>query len=270
MGHDELVDALEAKRRGASAPEAKAEGKQENPRARRQRACEETSSGRNAMTRQQLPPMDPSSDEADERQLALARAQGETYGEALMHMVQTVAEDGGEQAAGPYLVGYAVEEAEGMYEWTGDGLAWRDPGEENLHVEIAVRDAADGRFVPGLRVTVTLFDADGRELGTHEQPMLWHPMIYHYGRNWVCPATASTGCASTSTRHSFRATTGSTAAGSPNRSTSISPASKQRRARTEEVGRLAPPHARGAPSTRPVPGPEEKDDASSERAQRVH
>jgi hypothetical protein len=31
MGHDELVDALDAKRRGASAPEAKAEGKRENP-----------------------------------------------------------------------------------------------------------------------------------------------------------------------------------------------------------------------------------------------
>ena len=131
--------------------------------------------------------MDPSSDEADERQLEFARHQGEAYGRALMHMVQEVAEDGGEQSAGPYLVGYDVEEAEGMYAWSGDELAWQDPGEENLHVEIAVRDGADGRFVPGLTVTATLVAAFGEEIGTHEHPVLWHPMIYHYGRNWQVP-----------------------------------------------------------------------------------
>ncbi len=66
-------------------------------------------------------------------------------------------------------------------------LVWREPGDENLHVEIAVRDGADGRFVPALRVTATLVDADGTELGEHEHPLLWHPMIYHYGRNWKVP-----------------------------------------------------------------------------------
>lgn len=39
-----------------------------------------------------------------------------------------------------------------------------------------------------MRVTVTLLDPDGKEVGTHEQPLLWHPMIYHYGRNWQVPA----------------------------------------------------------------------------------
>jgi len=131
--------------------------------------------------------MDPSSDEADERQLQLAREQGEAYGRALEHMTRRVAEDGGEQRAGDYLVGYAVEEAEGMYEWSGGELVWREPEDENLHVEIAVRDGADGRFVPALQVTATLVDPDGNEVGTHEHPLLWHPMIYHYGRNWVVP-----------------------------------------------------------------------------------
>jgi hypothetical protein len=63
---------------------------------------------------------------------------------------------------------------------------WRDPGEENVHVEVSVRDASGGRFVPGVRVFATLIDPDGNEVGTHEQPLIWHPMIYHYGRNWVC------------------------------------------------------------------------------------
>ncbi len=135
-----------------------------------------------------LPPMDPSSDEADEEQLRLAREQGDAYGRALEHMTGTVAHGGGEQRAGDYLVGYAVEEAEGMYEWTEGGLRWTSPTDENLHVEIAVRDAADGRFIPAVRVTATLISPDGEDLGTFEHPLLWHPMIYHYGRNWTVPA----------------------------------------------------------------------------------
>lgn len=140
------------------------------------------------MARERRPPMDPNTSEATAEQLDYARAQGEAYGRALEYMTGTVANDGGEQRAGDYLVGYAVEAAEGMYEWVDGGLLWRDPGEENLHVEVAVRDAGDGRFVPGVRVVATLIDPDGDEVGTHEQPLLWHPMIYHYGRNWAVPS----------------------------------------------------------------------------------
>lgn len=137
------------------------------------------------------PPMDPNTDEATERQLALARAQGDAYASALEHMTSVVADDGGQQRAGEYWIGYAVEAAEGMYEWTDDGPVWRDPGQSNLHVEIAVRDGGDGRFVPGARVFVTLVAPDASEVGTHEHPLLWHPMIYHYGRNWQLPVDGS-------------------------------------------------------------------------------
>ena len=134
------------------------------------------------------PPMDPNTSEADARQLELARKQGDAYGAALRHMTGEVAHDGGEQEAGHYRIGYAIEEAEGMYEWRDGELVWREPGEDNLHVEVAVRDAADGRFVPSVKVTATLVDPDGNEVGTHEHPLLWHPMLYHYGRNWQVPA----------------------------------------------------------------------------------
>lgn len=133
------------------------------------------------------PPMDPSSSEADERQLQFAREQGDAYGRALEHMTTKVAEDGGQHEADPYLVGYAVEQAEGMYAWSDGKLEWQEPGDENPHAEIAVRDVADGRFVPGLHVTATLVDAEGTEIGTHDRPVLWHPMLYHYGRDWVVP-----------------------------------------------------------------------------------
>lgn len=134
------------------------------------------------------PPMDPHTSEATSAQLDLARAQGDAYGRALDHMSGKVAHDGGQHRAGQYMVAYAVEEAEGMYEWRDDDLIWRDPGDTNAHVEVTVRDGADGRFVPCLTVHVTMTAPDGSVVGTHEQPMLWHPMIYHYGRNWTLPA----------------------------------------------------------------------------------
>jgi uncharacterized protein involved in high-affinity Fe2+ transport len=133
------------------------------------------------------PPMDPSSDEASAEQLELARAQGDAYGRALELMTGKVAEGGGERLAGDYLVGYAVEQAEGMYRLADGELTWQEPRDENLHLEVTVRDAADGRFVPDLTVHASLVAPDGREVGTHRQPLLWHPMIYHYGRNWRVP-----------------------------------------------------------------------------------
>ncbi|HEX8157312.1 MAG TPA: iron transporter [Solirubrobacteraceae bacterium] len=140
------------------------------------------------MATKKPPPMDPSSSEADAKQLDLARKQGEAYREALEYMANEVAHDGGLQPKDQYLIGYAVEEAEGMYEWEDGELVWHEPEDENLHVEIAVCDGSDGRFVPGLTVYGTLIDPDGNDLGTHEHPLLWHPMIYHYGRNWTVPA----------------------------------------------------------------------------------
>ncbi len=133
-------------------------------------------------------PMDPNTTEASPQQLDLARAQGDAYGRALEHMIGHVADAGGEKTAGHYRIGFAVEQAEGMYEWEDGELVWREPEDENLHLEISVRDAADGTFVPGVRVTATLLDERGNEVSAHRQPLVWHPMLYHYGRNWSIPA----------------------------------------------------------------------------------
>ena len=55
------------------------------------------------------------SDEADARGLQLGKQEGEAYGRILKHMVDEVADGGGEIAQGDYLVAYAFEKAEGMY-----------------------------------------------------------------------------------------------------------------------------------------------------------
>lgn len=134
----------------------------------------------------QKPPMQPS-DEANREQLRMAKEQGDAFERAVKHMTTKEADAGAEKRAGDYLVGFAVEHAEGMYHFEDGKLNWQEPQNENLHVEVVVRDAADGRFIPGLTVHATLVDANGKEVGTHLQPFLWHPWLYHYGRNWRVP-----------------------------------------------------------------------------------
>lgn len=132
------------------------------------------------------PPMR-SSEESTRAQLEVARLQGEALQRAVDAMDGESDSGVISQRAGDYEVAIAIEEAEGMWMPEGGELVWRDPTEENCHVEVCVRDGADGRFVPGLEVHVTLVGPDGREVGTHEQPFLWHPWLYHYGRNWTIP-----------------------------------------------------------------------------------
>lgn len=137
-------------------------------------------------TRAERPPMEVT-EEANKRQLRLAEEQGIALGRAFAEMAHHVAQRGEEKTAGHYLVGYAIEKPEGMYEVHDGKLVWHEPDEENIHIEISVRDGADGRFVPALDVELTVLDAGGNEVGTHRQPFIWHPWLYHYGRNWQLP-----------------------------------------------------------------------------------
>ena len=142
------------------------------------------------MTDQPLPGQP--SDEADTKQLRLARTQGDAYGEALEEMTTHEADTGGTAIVGDYEIGFAAEEAEGMYEFEDGQLVWHNPAtDENVHIEIAVRDRRDGRFIPYLDIDVTLTTADGAALGTHRQPFMWHSWLYHYGRNWTIPGNGT-------------------------------------------------------------------------------
>lgn len=131
------------------------------------------------------------SDEATGQQLEMARRQGEEYQKSLQHMATQVANASGEQRAGEYIVAYAIERAEGMYHLENGELTWREPEGDNAHIEISVRDAADNRFVPGLSVHVRTIDSTGADVGKHEVPFVWHPWLYHYGRNWTFPSSGA-------------------------------------------------------------------------------
>jgi hypothetical protein len=118
----------------------------------------------------------------------LAEEQGKAYTSALDYMqnddvnTQTEVDD--------YIITLACEEAEGMYFPTSEGdLKWQRPNaDQNLHVEISVQDKVDKRFLPALDITVQILDADKNEVGSDEQlPFLWHPFLFHYGKDWVVP-----------------------------------------------------------------------------------
>lgn len=129
------------------------------------------------------------SDESSLPEIGIAKAEGIAYGAALEYLTKVEASDAGQKNVGDYIVAYAIEDAEGMYHARDGRLEWHDPREENCHLEISVRNAADGRFIPCLNVKATLIEAKtGREIGSHEIPFLWHPWVYHYGRNWVVPS----------------------------------------------------------------------------------
>jgi uncharacterized protein involved in high-affinity Fe2+ transport len=76
-----------------------------------------------------------------------------------------------------------------MYHPTDGGeLEWIEPADgENCHLEVAVSDAADGRFVPELDVSARLVSEDGTEVGPVEVPFVWHPGLHHYGVNLSVP-----------------------------------------------------------------------------------
>lgn len=133
-------------------------------------------------------PPDQISDEADQNQLEMAKAEGAAYQKSLDYMVNEVADTGGKQRAGDYIVGFAQERAEGMYMLKSEGqLEWTEPEDENCHLEVSVSDAADGRFIPYLKVYAKLIAGDGQTLSSTEIPFVWHPGVYHYGRNLKVP-----------------------------------------------------------------------------------
>ena len=140
-----------------------------------------------ALTTTASEPLTRPSDEADEQQLQQARAEGQAYLTSLNYMANEVADTGGKKRAGEYLVGFAQERAEGMYHLRDGGLTWLEPEDENCHIEVAVVDAADHRFIPYLDIEVTVLDAEGTEVTTFEPQFLWHPGLYHYGKDIKLP-----------------------------------------------------------------------------------
>jgi uncharacterized protein involved in high-affinity Fe2+ transport len=128
----------------------------------------------------------------DSARVSLSRREGAALERPLLEMFSSVAVNGEQTRAGDYLVVVAVERAEGYWMPMGKDIAYNivesQSAAHNGHVEVGVRDARTGRFLPGLNLTATVLDGD-RTIGTKHEPFMWHPWIHHYGENWRIPRT---------------------------------------------------------------------------------
>lgn len=98
------------------------------------------------------------------------------------------APDGTERkTSGDYEISYRVEPAKGLYQFSAGHLEWKEPQEENVHLDVLVRDARDGRFIPGLHLVATLLDSRGGRAASTHLPFVWHPKANHYGANVKVP-----------------------------------------------------------------------------------
>jgi hypothetical protein len=128
------------------------------------------------------------SDEASAEGLRLAEEAGKAYQRMVRYFIENIADDGRIEECGDYRVGVAVEKAEPLWRHRGGQLALQEPARtDNQHLEVIVTDRADGRFLPDLDVNLEVVADDGTSVGTWDLPFLWHPTMFHYGRNVSIP-----------------------------------------------------------------------------------
>jgi len=78
---------------------------------------------------------------------------------------EEVKAEGGEKRVGPWRVAYIVEPAEGWFERRGGDFEWRAPrSAETHHIEILPIEAATGRLVPNVPITVEGLDGAGKRV----------------------------------------------------------------------------------------------------------
>ena len=113
----------------------------------------------------------------------LAAREGATIDAQLAAVLRGNA-NGAETVSGDYRISVVVRPERGYWEVRAGAL--RFVGSQQsvgpvVHVAVAIRDRATGRFIPGLRVRATLLDARRREIDTYAMPFMWHPWSNEYG-----------------------------------------------------------------------------------------
>lgn len=117
-----------------------------------------------------------------------AEKQGKAFQEAIDFLKQQTGKMDS-SSVGDYVVYFTSESACGLYEVMPEGgLDWQPPSpSENQHIEIIVQDKQDSRFVPHLNIFYELRDIDNNFISQDFLPFVWHPIVYHYGKNIEIP-----------------------------------------------------------------------------------
>ena len=121
----------------------------------------------------------------DSRQaIALARGEGGAVDRPLIDMLRSGDASGSQVRYGDYNVAVVVQRARGFWDVRDGKLSYMSPNSSVgpiAHIDVSVRDATTGRFVPGLKVRVTVLNSRRKEIDTYPMPFMWHPWMNHYG-----------------------------------------------------------------------------------------
>lgn len=142
---------------------------------------------RGAATPAIIPPMT-TSNEANQKQLNLARSQGRAQDQVLSRMLSWASEQdegvSGRTQAGPYRIAYTITAPEGSWRFRNGALQWTEPEPgASAHLRVFPMDAGDGRFVPELTIRAALIDAHGHQEAALTLPFAWYPLLNGYGAN---------------------------------------------------------------------------------------
>ena len=136
-----------------------------------------------------VPPM-AVGNEANEKQLDLARRQGAAYAALVDWERRGAAWSGGADAA-DYRLSAAITPAEGQWIRTGGVSRWRPAPAGQVHLRVFPQDRGSGRFVPGLQMRAQFLDPAGAVLGEAPLPFALYPATDAYGANIAWPAGAA-------------------------------------------------------------------------------
>ncbi|MCQ4121785.1 hypothetical protein [Rhodococcus tibetensis] len=134
---------------------------------------------------------DNSSEPADATSGATASAEADGVPAGVVEQYETVekeiAAEGGETNSGAWRVAYIVEPAEPWYQPDGSGQRFREPAPgETHHIEIIPFEAATGRIVPNVPITLEVVAADGRVV--EAKPLnFYYSTFFHYANNFSVP-----------------------------------------------------------------------------------
>jgi Fe2+ transport protein len=114
----------------------------------------------------------------------LARDEGEAVDRPLTALIAGPDASGSQVRSGDYKVAVVVQQDRGYWEARNGKLSYVNPDSSvgpTVHIDVIVRDATTGRFVPGLRLRATILNSRKKEIDTYTLPFMWHPWMNHYG-----------------------------------------------------------------------------------------
>ncbi|KLL09933.1 MULTISPECIES: hypothetical protein [Protofrankia] len=106
-------------------------------------------------------------------------------------LAQEIRSEGGEVQTGPWRIAYIVEPAESWYEGNSGQQVLRKPAAgETHHIEIISIEAATGRIVPNIPITLAVVDDKGTVVD-EKALNFYYAEFFHYANNFTVPQDGS-------------------------------------------------------------------------------